>query len=768
MSLLLFALTMSAAVQDSAPKPVSDSLRLAIPRVTSAPVLDGHLTDAIWKDAAKITSFIQSEPVEESPPTEKSVGYLAYDSNFLYFAFRAYERDSRLVRATLFPREQGGEADDRVTLLIDTFLDKRRAYEFKVTPRGIQGDGIKVEGQRGDPSPDFVWYSAGRVDEEGWVVEVMIPWASLRFPNESPLDIGFNAVRIYGRNGEKDAWAPRRRGSPCDICQEGILTGITGISRRRTSDFLPSISVASTGARKFANDSAAVNGLYFPIARPRGYSTARPVTSVGGDVRVALTSSVVLNATINPDFSQVESDDDQVRVNQRFTLFQQERRPFFLEGKDVFETGRGEDEQRTNLGDLFYSRAIVDPSAGVRLTAKQNAWTVGSLFVRDHSPSYFYYDGYESSGSRSLLNSPANVAIVRARRDVLDDSYVGAGLWSRTIGNARNVVGSGDFSLRRGAFTLTGEGALSADVAPLRPSASSVFDGARRHGRYFRTRLARSGRFLSYSGTISAADSLFRDQLGRFSRVGIEQYAARVESSRYPNNRFLQRVSETFSIRRTNVFGGGILDYAVDPGISLQFQRATSLSTNAHLQRTTVMGIPIRTLGPYTDLRSDAWGRFGIGGTLYFGGREIVDPARPRAGVGVLGIVRVIVRPLDRASVEARVQRSTHADKWGMPLIDDAKIFRLKTTYQFSRELGLRFIGERSDQLNRVAANPLATRAIRNTYSALLSYEIGPSSFFYAGYNQIDQDFDSPTVASTTTLRTDGQLFVKLSYLFRH
>lgn len=767
MSILLFALSISTLSLDSTLVKDSASLRLNIPRATHTPTLDGTLDDAIWQEAAEIKDFVQGEPLDQAPPTERSVGYIAYDSNFLYFAFRAYERDPRLTRATLFPREQGGLTDDRVTLLLDTFLDKRRAYELTITPLGIQGDGIKVEGQRSDPSPDFVWYSAGRVDGEGWVVEVMIPWASLRFPNASPLSIGFNAVRIYGRNGERDSWAPRRRGSPCEICQEGILTGITGISRRRTVDLLPYISATQAGARRLVRDSGSVNGAYFPFLRPVEFSTARPGSAVGGDVRIALTSSVVLNATINPDFSQVEGDDDQIRINQRFTLFQQERRPFFLEGKDVFENNRAEEEQRANFGDIFYSRAIVDPSVGARVTAKQSGWTVGSLFVKDHSPAYFYYDGYESSGSRSLVNSPANVAILRSRRDVLSDSYVGAGLWTRTMRGAHNLVGVGDFSLRRDAYTLSGEAAMSDDAAPRSPATSRFLDGARRHGRYYRARLARSGRQLSFSATLSAADSLFRDQLGRFSRVGVEQYSGRLELSRYPNNRLFQRVTESLALRRTNAFGGGTLDYSADPGMNFQFQRQTTLGVNEHLQLTTVSGVRVRTYGHFIDLRSDAWRTVGIEARGYVGQREIIDPADPRTGVGLLGSVRIVVRPVDQASVEARVQRSTHADKWGNPLLDDAKIIRLKTTYQFSREMGIRLIGERSNQFNSAASNPFSRRTVRNSYSALMSYELGPASFFYAGYNEIEQDFGNPAVDRPTTLKTDGQLFVKLSYLFR-
>ncbi len=765
--LAVLAIALFAHAQDSIPVKDTASRTIAIPRATHTPTLDGKLNDAVWREAAQLGDFIQGEPLDQAPPAERSIAYVAYDAHFFYFAFRAYEHNPGLVRATVFPRERGGETDDRVTLLLDTFLDKRRAFEFKITPLGIQSDGIKVEGQRGDPSPDFVWYSAGSVDDEGWVVEAMIPWASLRFPNSSPLNIGFNAVRVYGRNGEKDSWVPRRRGNPCDVCQEGILTGITDISRRRTVDILPYVFAAAAGTRNFRKDSASANGVFFPIAVPTRFSHARPVTTLGGDIRFPLTTSLVLNGTFNPDFSQVESDDEQIRVNQRFTLFQQERRPFFLEGKDVFENVRGDEEQRTNVGDLFYSRSIVDPSAGVRLTAKQGGWTVGSLFARDHSPSYFYYNGYESSGSTPLADLPGEIFVVRARRDVLSDSYVGAGLWSRGMKGAQNVVGSGDFSLRRGAFTLSGEGALSEEKAPRLPKSSAALDGAVRHGKYYRARLARSGRALTYAMTLAAADSLFRDQIGRFARIGIEQYAGRIELSQYPNSRVLQRFSQSLALKRTNAFAAGLLDYAADPGVSFQFQRQTGLSVSQHLQLSTISGVPVRVHGSFLDFHSDAWQYLGVGGSIYFGGREIVDPANPRAGTGYFGNIRLTLRPLPQASIEARGQRSIHANAWGKPHLDDAKIIRVNSTYQFSRGLGVRLIAEHSNQYNSITANPFSRQTNRNSYSGLVVYELGPASFFYAGYGGGTRDFDAPVVPRETTLRTDSQLFVKLSYLFR-
>jgi hypothetical protein len=364
-----------------------------------------------------------------------------------------------------------------VTFLLDTYLDKRRALEFKSNPFGIQTDGIKVEGLDGDPSPDFVWYSAGRTDEQGWSVEMMIPWASLRFPHHDPLSIGFNVVRVYGSRGAKDSWVARRHGNPCEICQEGVLVGITGIDKHKTIDVLPYVSGSQLGTRQFGTDSAQSSGQFYSTRPPLGFDNGKPRGALGGDVKFALTSSAILNATLNPDFSQVESDENLVTVNQRFTLFQTERRPFFLESRDAFEIPRSLDESRTNIGDLFYSRSIVDPAAGVRLTGKQGRYTFGSLYVRDDRPGYFNYSGFESSGYSPLQSTSADIVVARARGDILADSYVGVTALGRDAGDARNGVGAVDVALRRGNITLKAEAGGSSDRAPPR---SHYVIGARR------------------------------------------------------------------------------------------------------------------------------------------------------------------------------------------------------------------------------------------------------------------------------------------------
>jgi hypothetical protein len=765
--MLLLAALAALTIGDSTLLKSPESVRIAIPKVTERPTLDGKLDEPMWAKAAQLKDFVEFEPNDLIPGREKSIAYVAYDSQYLILGFKAFESQPGHVRATVFPRERGGDADDRVTFLLDTFRDKRRAFEFKSNPNGIQTDGIKLEGLDGDPSPDFVWYSAGHKEADGWSVEMMIPWASLRFPHEDPLSIGFNVARIYGRSGAKDAWVPRRHGNPCEICQEGMLVGITGIDKHKTIDLLPYVSGSQLGTRQFASDSALSGGRFFSTQPPLGFDTGRPKGTAGADVRLALASSAILNATLNPDFSQVESDDDQVRVNQRFTLFQTERRPFFLESRDAFEIPRSTDESRNNIGDLFYSRSIVDPAGGIRLTGKQNRMTFGSLYVRDDQPGYFNYTGFESSGYRPLLKTSADIAVGRARLDVLSNSYIGFTALGRRTGDARNGVGSFDVSLRRGVVTLNAEAGRSTDRAPKDPALPTVFDGKTRTGTYYRAWLSRNGKNFSSVLMASGADSGFRDQLGRFARVGIRQLAGRATITQYPNTPLFQRLSQGIVVYTANVFDGGLLDYTVTLPLLFQFQKATSFTITPLRQHLTLYKQRLYMTGLVLETSSNASQMIGGSGFIYFGDREIIDQSRSRVGKGYTANATVTLRPVPQASIEMKGQRSWHANKWGSPLVDDARILRVKGVYQFTRALGFRLIEEYSNQYDTRVENPFYRRGVRHAQSGLVSYELGPSSFLYVGYNEGRQDFDDPIIDGGGRLRTDNLLFLKLSYLLR-
>jgi hypothetical protein len=745
-----------------------NEIRIHITRTATPPVIDGRLDDAVWQGPAPFTRFVQYEPVDSVLPPTQSAGWVTYDSKFLYVAFRAYEPDRSKHRGALHARERSVGPEDKVSISIDTYNDSRRNYVFRVTSLGLQEDGIKTEGQGStDNTPDFVWYSAANIDSEGWTIEAAIPFASLRMPRKDTLDVGFDFVRWRGWTGALESWAPRRRGNPCDLCQKGTLVGITGIDTRPTTDILPYVTGSRIGTRRFGRDSVLVGGAWEAIQPPLAFDHERASTSVGADLRFALTSSTTVNATINPDFSQIEADDAQIRVNQRFTIFNDERRPFFLEGRDVFTTLPRDDGDYVVGGSLFYSRAIVNPSAGARLTGKAGRTTFAALYARDDDPGLYYFDGYESSGFLPQLGSQADVGIARMRQDILSDSYFGVTMMGRRMDDAHSLVGNTDFWLRQGAFIFSGEAAWSNDRAPLDTARSRFLDGRTLDGVSYRSRLAFSSRRLVASLTTAGVSPDFRDQLGRYSRVGLQSYAARVEYTQYPNNRLLQRTQQQLDLARTHAYGGALVDWTITPRLEMQLRRNTSFNLSLSERLTTLADEPLRTTTVTGEFTINATQQIAFGGSLTAGEREIVDPNDPRVGDGIAANVNVTLRPIPQASLEARAQRSNHYESWGGTTVDDAKIVRLRGTYQFTRSLGARVIGEYSDQYNALASSGATRRMRRYTSSVLFSWELAPASFVYVGYNDARQDFDAPTVASQRVLRTGDLFFLKVSYLYR-
>lgn len=372
-----------------------------------APVIDGKLDDDVWKSAAVFKDFYQWRPSDSSPASARTEVLAGYDSRFIYFAFHAYD-DPAKVRATVAKRDSIFD-DDVVGLLLDTFNDKRRAYELFFNPFGIQQDGFLTEGGNDDFSVDIVMESKGTVTEDGYTVEVAIPFKSLRYEAGQGKLWGFHALRfVKHANGETDSWMPISKDNSALLGQAGHITGLEGISTERTLELIPSITLSETGRRKAPITVAQI--------ADGGRFVNEPVRFEAGLTgKYSVTPQVTLDFAINPDFAQVESDQLVITANQRFPIFFEEKRPFFLEGIDIF---------RTQIA-AVHTRTIVDPDYAAKLTGKVGRNTIGLLLASDNGPGNFSEDERPGIDAR-VLDKNANVGILRLKRDVgKADSFVG-------------------------------------------------------------------------------------------------------------------------------------------------------------------------------------------------------------------------------------------------------------------------------------------------------------------------------------------------------
>src|SRR5438105_5032135 len=352
--------------------PPEKSKPVKLPTFAKPPVIDGKLDDEVWKQAAVLKDFYQVQPGDNIAPSKPTEAMIGYDSKTLYLAFHCYDEPDE-VRATVAKRDEVF-GDDNIRLFLDTFNDQRRAYVLGWNALGIQQDGIMTEGSGTDFSVDIVMESKGMITSDGWSVEVAIPFKSLRYEAGKDKLWGIHIWRNFFRfNDEIDSWMPNSRDIASLLSQEGHLTGLEGISTERTLEVIPSLTVSETGKR-IAALPAGATGL-----DPGRFVNEHLKFDPGVSVKFGLTPTVTLDFSLNPDFAQVEADQTVVTANQRFPIFFEEKRPFFLEGIDIF---------RTPI-QAVHTRAIVDPDLAVKLSGKRGKNTFGLLLASDNAPGNF-------------------------------------------------------------------------------------------------------------------------------------------------------------------------------------------------------------------------------------------------------------------------------------------------------------------------------------------------------------------------------------------
>src|SRR5215203_3605508 len=321
---------------------------IKIPKIEISPTIDGKIDEEVWKQAAVFKDFYQTFPgdnIEPSKPTEVMV---MYDEKHLYVAFKCWDEKDK-IRATIAKRDEV-TGEDNVRMWLDTYNDQRRAYVLAFNPLGIQQDGIYTEGQGADFSVDIVMESKGVIEDWGWVVEVKIPFKSLRYSAGKGKMWGFNTARNIDRlNDEFDQCLPDDRNVSGFLIKHGKITGLEDIKYERTLEIVPSITLSETGQKFAALDPITGRFVNKPIEH-----------DIGVTLKYLISPNITLDATINPDYAEIEADAPVVTANQRFPIFFQEKRPFFLEGADIFQTPLA----------IYDSRTIVDPDFATKLTGK--------------------------------------------------------------------------------------------------------------------------------------------------------------------------------------------------------------------------------------------------------------------------------------------------------------------------------------------------------------------------------------------------------------
>jgi len=381
---------------------------VSIPRIDAAVIIDGVLDEPVWAQATRLEGFHQYRPVDGRMAEQETIVLVWYSPTAIHFGIIAHDTDPSSIRATFTDRDKI-EGEDRVRLYLDTFNDRRRAAFVGVNGLGVQEDGLRSEtgtsagnlfGGQDDLNVDYLWDSKGRRTDQGYEVEVRIPFKSLQYGGSGPQEWGFNAVRYVQRSGYEDTWTDVRRANSSFLAQEGVLTGLQDMERGLVFEAQPFVTAGWAGSRDAAGS----------------FTRADPEPSVGINLQLA-TTSMAFDGTVNPDFSQVETDQGLITVNERFALFLPEKRPFFLKGIDLFSTP----------GQLIYTRRIGNPLGGAKVTGKVGRNSIAFLGAVDE-----------------LALDDAWFNLVRVRRDLGENSVAGLTYTDRIQGNSYNRLLEGD------------------------------------------------------------------------------------------------------------------------------------------------------------------------------------------------------------------------------------------------------------------------------------------------------------------------------------
>ncbi len=740
---------------------------VTIPAIDSVPSLNDFEgmkpSSELARRMAKIDHFVQRNPSNGSAVSQRTEAYVGYTKKNLYVVFLCFDTEPNKIRAHMNRREDIQE-DDQIGFMIDSFNDHRHAYTFYINPVNVQQDGIFTEGKEPDLSFDTIWNSAAHMTKEGYVAWFEIPFKSLRFPPTAEQKWGILFERDIPRNNEASFYPVISSNQQGILTQETTMDGMKEISPGRNMQFNPYVSFRSFHALDTRDPNQARFSNRFADMR------------AGLDSKFVVKDALVLDVTVNPDFAQVESDEPQNTVNQRFEVYFPEKRPFFQENAGYFQTPI----------ELLFTRRIIDPTFGVRLTGKTGKWGIGTLLADDRAP------GKSVPEWDPLSGKSAYFGVIRVTRDLWKDSYVGVIYTDRelaTVPNsvctdlrctvAFNRVGGVD-----GRFQLSKLWVVDGQAVT---SETKYNDGTRVAGPSYQIYAERTTRALEFNTLYNDTSPGFQTEAGFYRRPDIRRF------SNFVMYRFYQKEQKKFVWHGPSLFtysnwdhNGLKLEDFVNANYRFAFKGQTIFGVYGNTGHERLRPIDYPELPDNQDYKHYQVGFFfntAISKMWSFNsemnwGQD--TNYTPRVGPPTLGKSNFVQAGLNIRPAKGLTNANTYllsrlSDNLTKQNIFNAHIIRSKWNYQFTNAFSLRFIG----QYDSVISNPIYT-TLQNTknfnFDVLFTYLVHPGTAVYVGYNSNLSNLD-PSLTNTPDglmrnpdrFINDGrQLFVKVSYLFRY
>ncbi len=692
------------------------------------PSIDGRLDDPIWRSALVFRDFRTAKPDFGKPPTERTEFLFAYDAKHLYFGFRCFDENPGAIKAALAKRD-GTSGDDSVCVILDMFDDAQNGYAFFVNPRGVQTDGMVGPDSQCDTSVDLIWASQGIIDDSGYTVEMAVPLKSLRYPARRTLTVGMMAFRFIGRRSEED-YSPEFSFSRGSMLSQLRKIEISGIAQERTLEGIPALTFSRGRARQA--------GLWAPPVRQTDLSLTG---------KVGLTSELTIDAAYNPDFSQVESDAGQVDINLRNALYYPEKRPFFLEGLEDFSFA-GSVEQNPLIS-VVHTRRIVDPKLGFKLTGKAGSRNqLSAIFALDEYPG-----SAAETGPADVSGADAPFTIVRYKRLMSGDTYIGAFFTRRSFDGSSNALGGLDGRFRLNNTMILEGFAFNTWTRPGK--------GARaKRGEALGLKYAfLTRRYSCYLGAYDIAPD-FRTDAGFVTRTGIRMLSGFASVRFYPRSKLFQRIDPYYYFAQTHDVPSGLFESQNYFALRFLMPRQTMIRLMACVADEVYAGRRFHRDGYWITASSQVTNEVSAQFNLMDTKAVLYDPAAPVQGHSLRLSAGLRYQPMERLSTEGDLTYADFVRDADGSKIYDFTILRSKTTFQVNKYLFFRGILEYNAFRKRL------------TVDALASFTYIPGTVLFAGYGSAfervrwDSEGGSyrPWDEFWPTQRT---LFFKASYLWR-
>ncbi len=688
---------------------------------TQAPIIDGMLNDEVWLTAPQVSGFKTFIPDYGKDLSEETIVYMAYDKNNLYFAYKCFDREPDKIKATLTNRDNIFN-DDWICINLDTYNDHQSLTAFYVNPLGIQGDS-RFSNNVEDGSSDFVWYSGGQIDEDGYTVEIQIPFKSIRYNSGKEVEMALFFERKINRRSEQGSYPELSPDQGMSLLTQLKPIIYDNVGKQSFLEILPAVT--------YNNQSSLHDGEFKNDLKEGAASLT---------LKYGITSNLILDATYNPDFSQIEADAGQIDVNLRSNLYFAEKRPFFLEGSETYNLGAMRSSSVDPIYAIVHTRTIVNPDFGIKLGGKLGMKNdISVMYAKDKLPEFQERGNY------------MHVPVFRYKRSFNNDSYLGGIYAAREYDGAYNRLTGLDGNARIDPSTTMVYHALYSDTK------QNEFEKSK-EGHAIGMRLARQNRDWIFVFTFKDISTDFTADMGHVRRTGLQYYTAYIAPQFYPKTELIRKVMpELFVSQVKDKFYGmwESLNYA---SVNISFGGQTEFIAKYYLSSEIYAGERFNTNGFHTLLNSQITKKFSAGfvsrwnNGIFYG-----DPQQGKTYRLTGGIT---YQPSEKITADYSLSYANFKSDLTDEMLYDYSIHRFKLTFQLNKYLLFRGITEYNGYRKELLTDFLA------------SFTYIPGTVIHLGYGSIydKQEWDDVNqryIESERFMEFNRGFFFKMSYLWR-